>query len=678
VYLGAYMGCTKYFILPFILFLSAACDEAFKARPDTSLFDLSSLAAKGVVVKEGRDNMLTMDLDYIPQVQFEVNWRILDESGNEPSGLFNPTNGTTNVTPGMVTLAIPINIAGDNIYKGNQTFYLNISKKDSPDEKIPFTLEDSKLPPLISFAPAQATEGKDLIFKYTISEAPYKPSKFSYTTVDGTAKAQKDFTAVQGIIEIPAGQTEGQIVVKTIDDLTYENEKELTINLTNAVFSALQANSVSGKIVSDDAVPSINITEPNTAEGSDAVIVLTLSNPSDLPISISYATADGTAKSGADYTANSGTVAFGANEVAKNITIKTLDDALDENEEIFSVNLSNPINVNTPVKATVKILQNDVDQGPMATIANALFLENINNATIPIVLSKVSGRDQVFAVTITADTATAGDYQLTTASVTIPAGSTSGNINIRIIDDSNYEPTEKFSVNITSATAGIAVGQATIQIQDNDPVPTLQISSVNGTENGPTTIRASLSGASYQNITFSVSTADGTARAGADYVAVANMPVTIPAGQFGINFQINSVNNTVHEIAETYKVNVSNVVGATLAANSVSVPVTIYDDEFIYQIVTVLTPNGRNCASFVGCYYDVNYAISVASEYNVQYSWNINLSGGSFYQQYSNAPPSGSAAFPPGVTNITHTYDIACYAGQTCSWGPTMSLIGYY
>ena len=55
-----------------------------------------------------------------------------------------------------------------------------------------------------------------------------------------------------------------------------------------------------------------------------------------------YATEDGTAAAGADYTATSGTLTFAAGETAKTVSVPVLDDAIDEGKETMRLLLSNP------------------------------------------------------------------------------------------------------------------------------------------------------------------------------------------------------------------------------------------------------------------------------------------------------------------------------------------------
>ena len=79
-------------------------------------------------------------------------------------------------------------------------------------------------------------------------------------------------------------------------------------------------------------------------EGRDAALgfAVTLSRAAAETVSVDYATADGTAVAGADYTAASGTLTFAPGETAKTVAVAILDDAIDEGKEKFYFRLSNP------------------------------------------------------------------------------------------------------------------------------------------------------------------------------------------------------------------------------------------------------------------------------------------------------------------------------------------------
>src|SRR4029077_656604 len=62
------------------------------------------------------------------------------------------------------------------------------------------------------------------------------------------------------------------------------------------------------------------------------------------PVTVNYATQNNSAQAGSDYTAQSGTLTFNAGETAKTITVPVNADCNAEPNELFTVNLSSPVN----------------------------------------------------------------------------------------------------------------------------------------------------------------------------------------------------------------------------------------------------------------------------------------------------------------------------------------------
>ena len=77
------------------------------------------------------------------------------------------------------------------------------------------------------------------------------------------------------------------------------------------------------------------------AQGATLAFAVTLASAATHAVTVDYATADGTATAGADYTATLGTLAFAAGETTKTISVPVLDDAHDEGEETLTLTLSN-------------------------------------------------------------------------------------------------------------------------------------------------------------------------------------------------------------------------------------------------------------------------------------------------------------------------------------------------
>ena len=87
----------------------------------------------------------------------------------------------------------------------------------------------------------------------------------------------------------------------------------------------------------------LSVADANAREGTDATLdfVVTLDRALPLTVTVHYATADGTAAAGADYTATSGTLSFAPGDLAKTVSVPILDDVHDEGSETLTLMLSN-------------------------------------------------------------------------------------------------------------------------------------------------------------------------------------------------------------------------------------------------------------------------------------------------------------------------------------------------
>jgi hypothetical protein len=104
------------------------------------------------------------------------------------------------------------------------------------------------------------------------------------------------------------------------------------------------------------------------------------------PITVDYATADGTAKAGLDYTAVSGTLDFPEGSFSRTITIPILDDQVREGSEQFSIILSNPtgeVDLAPISSGVVTIADNEVRLFTASDSDRAIALNTATRVTEP-------------------------------------------------------------------------------------------------------------------------------------------------------------------------------------------------------------------------------------------------------------------------------------------------------
>ena len=89
--------------------------------------------------------------------------------------------------------------------------------------------------------------------------------------------------------------------------------------------------------------PVVSVADARAEEGTDDNLdfTVTLDRAPGAAVSVDYATSDGTAVAGEDYTAVSGTLTFAAGETGRTVSVQVLDDAVDEGEETMRLTLSN-------------------------------------------------------------------------------------------------------------------------------------------------------------------------------------------------------------------------------------------------------------------------------------------------------------------------------------------------
>ena len=124
-------------------------------------------------------------------------------------------------------------------------------------------------------------------------------------------------------------------------------------------------------------------------DAGTATFVVSLTDGPDDDAEVDWATSNGTAVAGQDYTSSSGTVTVPKAGTA-NVTVPISNDTLDENNENFTVTLSDPERaVISDATATGTIV--DDDDAPTVGIADATAVEGAS-ANFAVNLSAASGK----------------------------------------------------------------------------------------------------------------------------------------------------------------------------------------------------------------------------------------------------------------------------------------------
>ena len=154
------------------------------------------------------------------------------------------------------------------------------------------------------------------------------PVSVNWATGDGTAKylSDVDYVRGSGTLTFAAGETVKTIRVAVTNDSPAEAVESFKINLTLPVNAVLGNSTALVTVVDNDATPAstpvVSVSDVIVDEAAgEAVFVISLDRPGTGLVTLNYATADGTALAGSDYTAQSGSLSFVAGEMVKTVRV---------------------------------------------------------------------------------------------------------------------------------------------------------------------------------------------------------------------------------------------------------------------------------------------------------------------------------------------------------------------
>ena len=414
-------------------------------------------------------------------------------------------SGTITFAAGETQKTISIAVNGDTAAELNETFALNLSSPTgatiADGAAVGTILTDDAIVPRIAIANATVKEGdggtRDLSFTVTLSQATASTVTVTYGTADGSAQAGQDYVAQTGTLTFAPGEVTKVITVKVTGDTAIEGNETLKVNLTAPTGATIADGVAVGTIVNDDA--RITVADTSIVEGNDGTTGLAftvkLSAAASGPVTVAYATSNGTARAGEDYVARSGTLTFAAGETSKVVNVQVTGDRAIEANETVKLTLSSPVGATIKDGLAVGTIVNDDSIAlPSLSIADASSTEGSAAApgytTFTVNLSSAAAGPVTVNFATADGSAVAGsDYVAKSGTLTFAAGETQKTIQVATIGDAVFEANESFSLVLSSAsgaTLADATGVGTIVNDDAAPaLPSLGISDATVIEGNP-------------------------------------------------------------------------------------------------------------------------------------------------------------------------------------------------
>jgi VCBS repeat-containing protein len=227
---------------------------------------------------------------------------------------------------------------------------------------------------------------------------------------------------------------------------------------------------------------SVTGTSPAGGSTTNLNIPITLTGAAALPVTVHYATSDGSAFAGIDYTATNGDLTIPSGSSSATVSVPLIGTNLYASTKSFKFTLSNPTNALTPGGYNLEYIQN-TNSFPNLTVSPVSIVQSSSsqNMTFTVQLASATSSPLSLSYTTTNGSAIAGtDYSSASGVLNLAAGATTGLINVTV-NGSNTNPlsaNHSFSLNVTSPTNSTTNATGTI-------IP-INISSIYGTSGNDT------------------------------------------------------------------------------------------------------------------------------------------------------------------------------------------------
>jgi Calx-beta domain/Domain of unknown function DUF11 len=536
-------------------------------------------------------------------------------------------SGTATILAGATTATISIPVINDAIVEGAETAVVTLTGITSGLATLGGTLvatntiadNDSATVSIANTTNGVETGPINGVMTVTQTAVSSTNTVLAYS-VGGTATSGSDYTALSGTVTILAGATTATISIPVIDDAIVETSETVIVTLTGVTtgLATLGAGLVATNTIIDNDSATVSIA--NTTDGAEAgpingVMTVTQTATSATNTVLAYSVS-GTATSGSDFTALSGSVSIPSGSTTATITIPVLNDVIVEPSETVIVTLTSVTSglatLGSPLAATNTIADNDVGTIVVVTTDNAATETAGNTGVFTVTL----GLQPSATVTVTIGSSPQCNFAPTALTFTTANWNTAQTVTVTPIDDAIVEGPHTCSpASIAAANGGytgVTGTPPTINITDNDSATVSIANTTNGAEpstNGVMTLTQTAVSATNTVIAYSVA---GTATSGSDYVALSGS-VTIPAGATTATITITVIDNLVVEPFETVIVTLTSITSglATLGAPLSATNIIADNDVASFTIAKAVNPANISTPS------TLTYTITIANTGNV-------------------------------------------------------------
>jgi glucose/arabinose dehydrogenase/PKD repeat protein len=605
--------------------------------------------------------------------------------GTATGGLdYVPTSGTLAFGAGIVSRTFTVATLDDGLIEMNKTVHLTLSNPTGGavlgaasssvlaiQENNPvfqFSLSNYTVPETAPQAMVTVARSGPLTEGFSVG----------YATSNGTALAGIDYVATSGTLFFGRGVSTQSFSVPVLPYRVDYPGKTVLLSLSSpSLGSAVGQQGTAVLTIQDAQAPGaahFSLSRFTVSEKSKTVTIVVTRKGTAGGVTVDYATSDGSAVAGSNYTQTAGTLAFANGVTVRTFTIPILDSGVPSGDLTFNVTLLNPTGGATlaaPSQALVAILGDDP-----ALQFNAPAYRVAENGLKALILVSRSGP---LSVTQTVQYATSGgnpsDYTPTSGTLVFSPGVSVQGFYVPVTDTGLAKGNDAVDLTLTNPTGGAVLGPrsgAVLTIATDDP--TLQFSQPNYVVTESTAsarITVTLAGPVPEGngtSTIVYSTSDGTAKAGQDYVA-ASGTLTFGPGVRSQTFVVPVLNEHRQDGGQTVILSLSNPTGPAILGGQSQSLLTITSVETAGK-VQFSTPDFSVSGTSAAATIIVTRAGGTAAAVAIDYS----TGDGTALAGTDYVPTSGTLIFGEGQTSQTFAIEILGGAGGTLNKTVTLAL----
>jgi len=312
------------------------------------------------------------------------------------------------------------------------------------------------------------------------------PATVDYATSDGTGTAGVSYVSVTNTVDFSSGQTNFSFDVPLLDNGIPQSTNTVNLSLINptgfitlgspstAVLTIINTSSQQVQF----AQSSYSVDESNIVV--DAVITVVRTGGSNGFVTVNYATSDGSAKAGVDYTATSGSLTFGDGVSLNSFSIPILETSPLETNKTVNLTLSSPggaITLGSPASAVLTI----VATGPPVLQYSQPALnvhEHIGRATLSVIrFGNSSGSATVDFATMSGPAtngcipaSSTNDYLATSNTLVFASGQVAASFSFQLVKFNTFQSNKTVLATLNNPTGSNGFGPAVLGPQSNELV----------------------------------------------------------------------------------------------------------------------------------------------------------------------------------------------------------------